>query len=162
THILSLQLYSRYPNGNPSTTTIFNTLIANSCSSCTTYANRRNNLSIARYKITPTAKTRSFTAFSVEIWDVTSLSTSLAANLVALPNRVTNTVNEMINTTSLSNLTPVQANANCHIRWFQSCEWRTSSLAQSAKSRMLLRFAKSVIEVPTIPIQAKIWYLNVL
>src|SRR5262245_29341605 len=50
THILSLQLYSRYPNGNPSTTTIFNTLIANSCSSCTTYANRRNNLSIARYK----------------------------------------------------------------------------------------------------------------
>src|SRR5262249_32898708 len=137
-------------------------LTINSFSGGNIYESRRSSLNIARYKITPTAKIRNLVAFSVEIWDVTRLSTSLAASLVAMPNSVTNTVNEIINTASLSSLTPVQANANCHIRWFQSCQCWTSSLAQSAKSRMLLRFAKSVIEVPTTPIQAKIWYLNVL
>src|SRR5262245_60976131 len=68
----------------------------------------------------------------------------------------------MIGTDVLGTLTLIKINTHPQIIWFHSCQCSTNSLAQSAKFRTPPRLANRVIALPTMPIQVRTLYLNVL
>src|SRR3989442_569305 len=73
-----------------------------------------------------------------------------------------NTANEMTGTKVLGTLTLIKLNTHPQLIWFHSCQCWTNSLAQFANSRMTLTPAKRLITEPTMPIQVRTLYLNVL
>src|SRR5262249_39128879 len=114
------------------------------------YATTKGSTPAATYKIPCTVLT-SFAALR----NFTTLCLVRSETMIPTPNKATIAVMEMTGTTSLEILTLIKPNTNSQKIRFNACHCWMSSLAQSARLRMPLRFVNKVIAPPTMPIHIR-------